>query len=131
MSEQLAPRFALIPSGESRPAPGPGAMVFREFIGSDVGALISTGLVSFHDYVTDDVLLPYDEILYRLGGTGSLEVTFGGAVHRLEVGDFMFIPKGSVVRYETTGLVDVLFSLSPADWLQHLPPDNPLKSQES
>ena len=129
-SDQTLPRFALLPSAFNRPAPAPGTMVFREYLGTEAGAFASTGLVSFHDYVTEDVVLPYDEILYRIGGAGALEITFAGSTHRLEIGDFIFIPKGSAVKYVATGLVDLLFSLSPADWLQRLPDDNPLKSQD-
>ena len=56
-SDQTVPRFALLPSASNRPAPAPGTMVFREYLGTDVGAFASTGLVLFHDYATEDVVL--------------------------------------------------------------------------
>jgi ethanolamine utilization protein EutQ (cupin superfamily) len=73
--------------------------------------------VGYADYRgTWDWVPAYDAVYYMLAG--ELNLTRDGVTHTASAGDVMFIPRGSVLSYDSPDGCRVFWAIDPGNWEQ-------------
>ncbi len=86
----------------------------RDVITMDDSASIAGGFMSFHKGRGIDWTLNYDEIEYIV--EGRVEISYGGKTLIADVGDTIFIPKGSAIHWSTPTWVKIFYATFPSNW---------------
>jgi ethanolamine utilization protein EutQ len=96
----------------------PGTNVaYREVI-SKTESQMSAGFLTI-EQSSFDWELSYEEIDIVL--EGSLSVTINGETHHATQGDVLFVPKGSMVTWSSSGYVKLFYVTYPANWAELMP----------
>ena len=72
------------------------------------------GGIEYLENTTIDWTVTYDEILFICEGTLTLE--FGGARHHCTVGDIVWLPEGTQLKYIAEARAGYFYALYPVDW---------------
>ncbi len=91
-----------------------GRASISRLVGPEVSGSMGAGVARF-DGCSIEWMVLYDELIVCLEGTFRLRV--GDAVHECTVGDVLWIPENTPLRYEGDGAT-VFYALSPVDWRQ-------------
>jgi len=86
----------------------------RDVITMDDSASIAGGFMSFHKGRGIDWTLNYDEIEYIV--EGRVEISYNGKTLIADVGDTIFIPKGSAIHWSTPTWVKIFYATFPSNW---------------
>lgn len=86
----------------------------RDVITMDDSASIAGGFMSFHKGRGIDWTLNYDEIEYIV--EGRVEISYNGKTLVADVGDTIFIPKGSAIHWSTPTWVKIFYATFPSNW---------------
>lgn len=90
----------------------------RDVITMDDSASIAGGFMSFHKGKGIDWTLNYDEIEYIV--EGRVEIAYNGKTLVADVGDTIFIPKGSLVHWSTPTWVKIFYATFPSNWADQI-----------
>lgn len=86
----------------------------RDVITMDDSASIAGGFMSFHKGKGITWTLNYDEIEYIV--EGRVEIAYNGKTLTADVGDTIFIPKGSAIHWSTPTWVKIFYATFPSNW---------------
>lgn len=90
-----------------------GTTSIARVIDSSISRQMGAGIEVLEN-VTIDWTVTYDEILFIVEGPLTLE--FDDGVHECGVGDIVFLPNGTHLRYIAKGRAAYYYALHPVDW---------------
>jgi ethanolamine utilization protein EutQ len=90
----------------------PGEATIARLIGPELSHSMGAGIATFDECSIEWTLL-YDEVIVVLEGAFRLRV--GVQAYDLAVGDVIWLPENTSLRYEGKG-ARVFYALSPVDW---------------
>jgi ethanolamine utilization protein EutQ len=70
--------------------------------------------IEYLENVTIDWTVTYDEVLFIL--EGPLTVVFADGSHECDVGDIVWLPEGTSLKYVAKGRAAYFYALYPVDW---------------